>query len=113
MMFEMTLIFLLCDMQVEMFADASFIFQNTLLAVLEADVTPQSYHAVPAQQTGAEVSEEDVTLSYLGDELDMKTVGDIIAIIEEKVKEKQKVYSQELLSHALVVCGFMYQNCSV
>lgn len=88
-------------------------FQNTFLAVLEADVTPQSYHAVPAQQTGAEVSEEDVTLSYLGDELDMKTVGDIIAIIEEKVKEKQKVYSQELLSHALVVCGFMYQNCSV
>jgi len=33
------------------------------------------------------VSEEDVTVSYMGDELDLKTVGDIIAIIEEKVKK--------------------------
>lgn len=71
----------------EVFADASFRFQNELLAVLEADVAPPSCHAVPGQQTGAEVSEEDVTLSYLGDELDMKTVGDIIAIIEEKVND--------------------------
>ncbi|XP_071317106.1 bromodomain-containing protein 8 isoform X5 [Trachinotus anak] len=30
------------------------------------------------------LSEEDVTVSYMGDELDLKTVGDIIAIIEDK-----------------------------
>lgn len=34
----------------------------------------------------SELSEEDVAVSYIGDELDLKTVGDIIAIIEEKVK---------------------------
>lgn len=35
-----------------------------------------------------ELSEDDVTVSYMGDELDLKTVGDIIAIIEEKVSKK-------------------------
>lgn len=29
--------------------------------------------------------EEDVNVAYMGDELDLKTVGDIIAIIEDKV----------------------------
>lgn len=33
----------------------------------------------------AQLSEEDVSVSYMGDELDLKTVGDIIAIIEDKV----------------------------
>ena len=32
-----------------------------------------------------EEEEEEVGGSYMGDELDLKTVGDIIAIIEEKV----------------------------
>lgn len=36
----------------------------------------------------SELSEEDVTVSYMGDELDLKTVGDIIAIIENKVQIK-------------------------
>ncbi|XP_078786704.1 bromodomain-containing protein 8 isoform X2 [Oryzias latipes] len=70
----------------------------------EADVTPQSYHAVPAQQTGAEVSEEDVTLSYLGDELDMKTVGDIIAIIEEKANEAAEALDAAAVEAALSLC---------
>lgn len=38
-----------------------------------------------AEDKVAELSEEDV--SYMGDELDLKTVGDIIAIIEDKVKK--------------------------
>ena len=39
-------------------------------------------------ELGAEpglVEEDLVAVSYMGDELDLKTVGDIIAIIEEKV----------------------------
>lgn len=32
------------------------------------------------------VEEDLVAVSYMGDELDLETVGDIIAIIEEKVQ---------------------------
>lgn len=44
----------------------------------------------------SEFSEEDVTVSYMGDELDLKTMGDIIAIIEDKVKQSttNTIYSQ-------------------
>lgn len=40
-----------------------------------------------AEDKVAELSDKDVTVSYMGDELDLKTVGDIIAIIEDKVQE--------------------------
>lgn len=43
---------------------------------------------VAADDKVSELSEEDVAVSYIGDELDLKTVGDIIAIIEEKVQRK-------------------------
>lgn len=43
---------------------------------------------VAAEDKVSELSEEDVAVSYIGDELDLKTVGDIIAIIEDKVKKK-------------------------
>lgn len=36
------------------------------------------------EETGL-VEEDLVAVSYMGDELDLETVGDIIAIIEEKV----------------------------
>lgn len=37
-----------------------------------------------SEETGL-VEEDLVAVSYMGDELDLETVGDIIAIIEEKV----------------------------
>lgn len=37
------------------------------------------------EETGL-VEEDLVAVSYMGDELDLETVGDIIAIIEEKVQ---------------------------
>lgn len=37
-----------------------------------------------SEETGL-VEEDLVSVSYMGDELDLETVGDIIAIIEEKV----------------------------
>ncbi|XP_033954353.1 bromodomain-containing protein 8 isoform X6 [Pseudochaenichthys georgianus] len=40
--------------------------------------------SVSAEDKVSELSEEDVSVSYMGDELDLKTVGDIIAIIEDK-----------------------------
>lgn len=55
---------------------------------------------VSAGDKVSELSEEDVTVSYMGDELDLKTVGDIIAIIEDKVQkgEKNYIFSQHLRS---------------
>lgn len=44
-----------------------------------------------AEDKVSALSEEDVAVSYIGDELDLKTVGDIIAIIEEKVQNQRPV----------------------
>lgn len=44
-----------------------------------------------AEDKVSELTEEDVAVSYIGDELDLKTVGDIIAIIEEKVQKTSDV----------------------
>lgn len=43
--------------------------------------------SVSAEDKVSGLSEDDVTVSYMGDELDLKTVGDIIAIIEDKVQK--------------------------
>ncbi|KAM4545594.1 bromodomain-containing protein 8 isoform 2-T2 [Odontesthes bonariensis] len=50
------------------------------------------------------VSEEDVTGSYMGDELDLKTVGDIIAIIEEKADEAAEALDAAAVEAALSLC---------
>ncbi|KAF3706493.1 Bromodomain-containing protein 8 [Channa argus] len=51
-----------------------------------------------------ELSEEDVTVSYMGDELDLKTVGDIIAIIEEKADEAAEALDAAAVEAALSLC---------
>ncbi|KAM6907598.1 bromodomain-containing protein 8-like [Xenentodon cancila] len=50
------------------------------------------------------VSEDDVTMSYMGDELDLKTVGDIIAIIEEKADEAAEALDAAAVEAALSLC---------
>ncbi|XP_061106229.1 bromodomain-containing protein 8 isoform X2 [Conger conger] len=53
----------------------------------------------------AELGEEDlVTVSYMGDELDLETVGDIIAIIEEKVDENAEALDAAAVEAALSLC---------
>lgn len=53
---------------------------------------PPACQPVSAEDKVSELSEEDVSVSYMGDELDLKTVGDIIAIIEDKVQKRQHMY---------------------
>lgn len=53
----------------------------TVFAESEAD---SAVKAELGEATGL-VEEDLVAVSYMGDELDLETVGDIIAIIEEKV----------------------------
>ncbi|XP_042288002.1 bromodomain-containing protein 8 isoform X6 [Thunnus albacares] len=61
---------------------------STASACTEVDVmvpsVPPGCQPASAVDKISELSEEDVTVSYMGDELDLKTVGDIIAIIEDK-----------------------------
>ncbi|XP_067084784.1 bromodomain-containing protein 8 [Osmerus mordax] len=68
--------------------------------------------AVPARcQSGSggekvpELGEEDlVTVSYMGDELDLETVGDIIAIIEDKGDENSEALDAAAVEAALSLC---------
>nr|XP_046266837.1 bromodomain-containing protein 8 isoform X2 [Scatophagus argus] len=69
-------------------------------------VLPVSSGCLPvsAEDRVSELSEEDVTASYMGDELDLKTVGDIIAIIEDKADETAEALDAAAVEAALSLC---------
>ncbi|XP_070839696.1 bromodomain-containing protein 8 isoform X1 [Chaetodon trifascialis] len=76
--------------------------------VAEMDVmvpsAPPGCQPVSAEDKVSELSEEDVTASYMGDELDLKTVGDIIAIIEDKADETAEALDAAAVEAALSLC---------
>ncbi|XP_047441246.1 bromodomain-containing protein 8 isoform X1 [Mugil cephalus] len=55
------------------------------------------------EETGL-VEEDLVAVSYMGDELDLETVGDIIAIIEEKVDDSAEALDAAAVEAALSLC---------
>ncbi|XP_034454014.1 bromodomain-containing protein 8 isoform X2 [Hippoglossus hippoglossus] len=55
------------------------------------------------EETGL-VEEDFVAVSYTGDELDLETVGDIIAIIEEKVDDSVELLDAAAVEAALSLC---------
>ncbi|XP_062249587.1 bromodomain-containing protein 8 isoform X1 [Platichthys flesus] len=55
------------------------------------------------EETGL-VEEDLVSVSYMGDELDLETVGDIIAIIEEKVDDSVEALDAAAVEAALSLC---------
>lgn len=58
----------------------------------------------PTEDKEPELSEEDVNVAYMGDELDLKTVGDIIAIIEDKADESAEALDAAAVEAALSLC---------
>nr|XP_015204810.1 PREDICTED: bromodomain-containing protein 8 [Lepisosteus oculatus] len=59
----------------------------------------------PGEVKGELGEEEDlVAVSYMGDELDLETVGDIIAIIEEKVDDNAEALDAAAVEAALSLC---------
>ncbi|KAI4880462.1 hypothetical protein NFI96_032738 [Prochilodus magdalenae] len=70
----------------------------------EAVVTVQSGPEEMEGREGELVEEDLVAVSYMGDELDLETVGDIIAIIEEKVDESVEVLDAAAVEAALSLC---------
>ncbi|XP_044079575.1 bromodomain-containing protein 8 isoform X2 [Siniperca chuatsi] len=81
---------------------------STASASTEVDVMVLSVHPgchpVSVEDKGSQLSEEDVTASYIGDELDLKTVGDIIAIIEDKADESAEALDAAAVEAALSLC---------
>ncbi|XP_037605699.1 bromodomain-containing protein 8-like isoform X2 [Sebastes umbrosus] len=78
---------------------------STASASTEVDVmVPSGCQPVSAEDKVSELSEEDVTVSYMGDELDLKTVGDIIAIIEDKADETAEALDAAAVEAALSLC---------
>ncbi|XP_034037296.1 bromodomain-containing protein 8 isoform X2 [Thalassophryne amazonica] len=59
--------------------------------------------AALGEETGL-VEEDLVAVSYMGDELDLETVGDIIAIIEEKVDDSVEALDAAAVEAALSLC---------
>uniref|UniRef100_A0A8C9WLB1 Bromodomain containing 8 n=1 Tax=Scleropages formosus TaxID=113540 RepID=A0A8C9WLB1_SCLFO len=60
---------------------------------------------LPGDGKAGELADEDlVTVSYMGDELDLETVGDIIAIIEEKVDDNAEALDAAAVEAALSLC---------
>ncbi|XP_060771246.1 bromodomain-containing protein 8 isoform X5 [Neoarius graeffei] len=81
---------------------------STAAAVTECS-GPESVLAVQSGSEQTEVREgelvEDlVAVSYMEDELDLETVGDIIAIIEEKVDDSVEVLDAAAVEAALSLC---------
>lgn len=65
--------------------------------------TEAAVKAELSEETG--LAEEDlVAVSYMGDELDLETVGDIIAIIEEKVDDSVEALDAAAVEAALSLC---------
>ncbi|XP_030001016.1 bromodomain-containing protein 8 isoform X2 [Sphaeramia orbicularis] len=70
-------------------------------------ITEGEAEAAVKAELGEETSlvEEDlVAVSYMGDELDLETVGDIIAIIEEKVDDSVEALDAAAVEAALSLC---------
>uniref|UniRef100_A0A8C6PSS3 Bromodomain-containing protein 8 n=1 Tax=Nothobranchius furzeri TaxID=105023 RepID=A0A8C6PSS3_NOTFU len=65
---------------------------------------PPERHPGSTENKETELSEEDVTVPYIGDELDLKTVGDIIAIIEDKADEAAEALDAAAVEAALSLC---------
>ncbi|XP_046880455.1 bromodomain-containing protein 8 [Hypomesus transpacificus] len=78
---------------------------------LASPVPPSTEPGVEAGKVGPELGEEAglveedlVSVSYMGDELDLETVGDIIAIIEEKVDDSVEALDAAAVEAALSLC---------
>ncbi|XP_074528244.1 bromodomain-containing protein 8 isoform X2 [Halichoeres trimaculatus] len=84
---------------------ATSVPSGTTASASTVDVmVPSGCQPVPADVKVSELSEEDVTVSYMGDELDLKTVGDIIAIIEDKADETAEALDAAAVEAALSLC---------
>uniref|UniRef100_A0AAY4AKD2 Bromodomain-containing protein 8 n=1 Tax=Denticeps clupeoides TaxID=299321 RepID=A0AAY4AKD2_9TELE len=78
---------------------------STGVDVVTASVSGVLIHPDSAEHKAVELAEDDlVTVSYMGEELDLETVGDIIAIIEDKGDENAEALDAAAVEAALSLC---------
>uniref|UniRef100_A0A671X0X0 Bromodomain-containing protein 8 n=1 Tax=Sparus aurata TaxID=8175 RepID=A0A671X0X0_SPAAU len=82
---------------------AGFHLVLTYFYVLTEGEEEAAVKAELSEETGL-VEEDLVSVSYMGDELDLETVGDIIAIIEEKVDDSVEALDAAAVEAALSLC---------
>ncbi|KAM9309016.1 bromodomain-containing protein 8 [Pholidichthys leucotaenia] len=78
----------------------SLVPSHEVITEAEADAAVK---AELGEETGL-VEDDLVAVSYMGDELDLETVGDIIAIIEEKVDDSVEALDAAAVEAALSLC---------
>ncbi|TRY97517.1 hypothetical protein DNTS_000321 [Danionella cerebrum] len=83
-------------------------FPSQLSSLATADPAPSAVdvvHPLSTVSKEADLGDEDlVTVSYMAEELDLETVGDIIAIIEEKGDENAEALDAAVVEAALSLC---------
>ncbi|XP_039632346.1 bromodomain-containing protein 8 isoform X1 [Polypterus senegalus] len=74
--------------------------------MLASDCVPRSAEGSVAGDSKGDLGMDDdlVSVPYMGDELDLDTVGDIIAIIEEKVDDNSEALDAAAVEAALSLC---------
>uniref|UniRef100_A0A673VXU9 Bromodomain-containing protein 8 n=1 Tax=Salmo trutta TaxID=8032 RepID=A0A673VXU9_SALTR len=77
---------------------------SSVCSVGEAVVKAELGEEVELVKEVGLVEEDLVAVSYMGDELDLETVGDIIAIIEEKVDDSVEALDAAAVEAALSLC---------
>uniref|UniRef100_A0A8B9K487 Bromodomain-containing protein 8 n=1 Tax=Astyanax mexicanus TaxID=7994 RepID=A0A8B9K487_ASTMX len=81
------LFYLYLCMHVHVCEEEKTLFNSGLYFFVTSEAGEDDGHSVSVESKASMLEEEDlVTVSYMADELDLETVGDIIAIIEDKVK---------------------------
>ncbi|XP_029297181.1 bromodomain-containing protein 8 [Cottoperca gobio] len=93
--------------------DSTGSLTNGVQTAIAATVLPPGHEVITegeaavkselGEETGL-VEEDLVAVSYMGDELDLETVGDIIAIIEEKVDDSVEALDAAAVEAALSLC---------
>ncbi|XP_066502582.1 bromodomain-containing protein 8 isoform X4 [Hoplias malabaricus] len=75
------------------------------LAASQAVTGEDDGHSISMESKASVLEEDDlVTVSYMADELDLETVGDIIAIIEDKGDENAEALDAAAVEAALSLC---------
>ncbi|XP_008331796.1 bromodomain-containing protein 8-like [Cynoglossus semilaevis] len=83
-------------------APLSFMAGTDLTSAPVTSTPPLPVDATCAASTG--LGEDDDGVPYMGDELDLKTVGDIIAIIEDKADDAAEALDAAAVEAALSLC---------
>uniref|UniRef100_A0A8B9K4Y0 Bromodomain-containing protein 8 n=1 Tax=Astyanax mexicanus TaxID=7994 RepID=A0A8B9K4Y0_ASTMX len=99
------LFYLYLCMHVHVCEEEKTLFNSGLYFFVTSEAGEDDGHSVSVESKASMLEEEDlVTVSYMADELDLETVGDIIAIIEDKGDGNAEALDAAAVEAALSLC---------